>query len=269
MTGDDIRGMKFPRAWRGYAPQQVDDLLLAVARMLDAGFPPPPGTPPPGEFATILRGYDRQAVDRFFDTLARDRALQPYPLGAASPWGTGYEEPQPSDNPGTGDRQAEWRSVADLPGTRLRRISGWTSKITDSHGQVLMTCHGKTLRIGATGQVLRNDPKGAEIVDAATGTPVLRWIGNHSYHRARAVVLGPGQSWLRFPVQGSRLRYAVMRAVDQSGTEVMWFRKTQRNVVEAVTSPDRNISPETLCLTELAAQWLRAYFSPPDEGGGG
>jgi hypothetical protein len=132
-----------------------------------------------------------------------------------------------------------------------------------------MTCHGKKLRVAATGQVLRNDPKSAQIVDATTGATVLRWIGTHGYRRARAVVLGPGQSWLRFPVQGSRLRDAVMRAVDESGTEVMWFRKTQRAVVEAVTSPDRSISPETLCLIELAAQWLRAYFSPPDGGGGG
>jgi len=43
----------------------------------------------------------------------------------------------------------------------------------------------------------------------------------------------------------------------------VWFRKTKPAVVEAVVSPDCGISPEILCLIELAARWLVVYFTPP------
>jgi hypothetical protein len=237
-----------------------------MARLLDAGISVPAGTPRLGD-ANVMRGYDAQAVDRFFATLASDRAQQA--PGPVISWEElGYGEPEPPEGSGAGDRQAGWRGVADLPGTRLRRASGWTNKIIDTDGQVLMACRSNTLRVAASGQVFRNDSSRAEIVDATTGVPVLRWIGSHSYRHAGAVVLGPGQRWLSFPIQGSRLRDAVMRAVDESGTGVLWFRKTQRAVVEAVVSPDRGISPEILCLIELAARWLGVYFTPPVGGGG-
>jgi hypothetical protein len=266
MNGDAIRGMKFPRARRGYDLVQVDRVLRDMARQLDAGIPLP-GAPQPGGFAWVMRGYDPQAVDRFFATLASDRAQQAPAPGPASPWERGYGEPEHPGNPGTGDGQAEWRGIADLPGTRLRRASGWTSKIVDSDGQVLLARRGNTLRVTASGQVFRMDADAEEIVDATTGVPVLRWIGSHRYHHAGTVVLGPGQRWLRFPIQGSRPRDAVMRAVDESGTGVLWFRKTQRAVVEAVVSPDRGISPEILCLIELAADWLAVYFVRSSGGG--
>jgi len=224
----------------------------------------------------VIRGYDRQAVDRFLDALASDRARQVPAPGPASPgeWGDG--QPKPSGGSATGDRQADWRGVADLPGTRLRRTSGTillgggalTSKIIDSDGRVLLTHRGRTLKVAASGHVFRNDANRAEIVDAATGALVLRWIGSHSYHHAGTIALGPGQRWLSFPIRGSRLRNAVMRAVDESGTEVVWFRKTKPAVVEAVVSPDCDISPEILCLIELAARWLVVYFARPIPGEG-
>lgn len=267
MTGDAIRGVEFPRAWRGYDPAEVDCLLRDMARLLDAGISLPAGTPQLGD-ARVLRGYDPQAVDRFFATLASDRAQQAPAPGPVISWEElGYGELEPPEGSGAGDRWAEWRRVADLPGTRLRRASGWTSKIIDTDGQVLMVPRGNTLRVAASGQVFRNDFNRAEIVDATTGVLVLRWTGSHSYRHAGTVVLGPGQRWLRFSIQGSWRRDAVMKAVDESGTEVLWFRKTKRAVVEAVVSPDCGISPEILCLIELAARWLVAYFTPP--GGGG
>ena len=264
MTGDAIRGVKFPRAWRGYNPPQIDRLLRDMARLLDAGIPLPVSTPQPRKFiGKVMRGYDLRAVDSFFDTLTSDRAQQVPAPGPASPeiWGHGRPE-LPGGSP-TGDRRAEWRGVADLPGTRLRRTAGLTSKIIDSDGQVLLAHRGRTLRVAASGQVFRNDANRAEIVDAMTGAWVLCWIGRHSYYHAETVVLGPGQRWLSFPIQGSRFRNAVMRAVDESGAEVVWFRNTQRVTVEAVVSPDCGISPEILCLIELAARWLVVYFTPP------
>jgi DivIVA domain-containing protein len=267
MTGDAICGVKFPRAWRGYDPGQVDRLVRNMGRLLDAGMPPPATPPRPGEFAKVMRGYDCQAVDRFFAALASDRAQQVPAPGPASPWEPGYEEPEPPEGSATGDRRAEWRGVAYLPGTRLRRTWGPTSKIIDSDGQVLLTHRGRTLRVAASGQVFRKDNNRAEIVDVATGALVLCWIGSHSYYHAGTVVLLPGQHWLRFPIQGSRGFNAVMRAVDESGAEVVWFRMTKRAVVEAVVSPDCGISPEILCVIELAAWWLVVYFTPPIPGG--
>jgi len=268
MTGDAVRGVNFPRAWRGYDPGQVDRLLRNMGRLLDAGMPLPATPPRPGEFAKVIRGYDRQAVDRFLDALASDRARQVPAPGPASPEEWGHGQPELPGGSATGDRQAEWRGVADLPGTRLRRTRGPTSKIIDSDGQVLLTHRGRTLKVTASGQVFRNDANRAEIVDTATGALVLRWIGSHSYHHAGTIALGPGQRWLSFPIRGSRLRNAVMRAVDESGTEVVWFRKTKPAVVEAVVSPDCDISPEILCLIELAARWLVVYFARPIPGEG-
>jgi DivIVA domain-containing protein len=39
MTGDAVRGVKFPRAWRGYDPGQVDRLVRNMGRFLDAECP--------------------------------------------------------------------------------------------------------------------------------------------------------------------------------------------------------------------------------------
>jgi hypothetical protein len=132
-----------------------------------------------------------------------------------------------------------------------------------------MTYRGETLTVGAGGLVLRYDPVRAQVVEAGTGDPFLRWIGDHSYHQARAVVLRPQRRWLRFPVQGARLGHAVMRAVDESDAEVLWLRKVSQAVTEAVVRPDSDLTPEILCLIECAASWLGVYFKSPGGGGGG
>jgi hypothetical protein len=284
MTGDEFGGVRFPKILRGYDVRQVDGLLSARARLLDAGFSPAIFTLQP-TFAKVMRGYEPMAVDRFFDALASDNTPQTSPPGLMNPWRVVCGEPEPQDGSGARDRdrrawrpgaarrqyardcQAEWLRVSDLPGTHLQRISGRTSTILGSYGQVLMTCRGETLTVGDGGQMLRNDRAHAQIVDAGTGDPVLRWIGDHSYHQARAVVLLPEQRWVRFPVQGTGRGDAVMRAIDESDTEVLWFRKVKRAVMEAVVRPYCDVTSEILCLTECAASWLDAYFRA--EGGGG
>ena len=256
MTGDGIRGREFPLRMRGYEPWPVKDLL----RLLEAGFPPAIFTPRP-TFARVMRGYDPAAVDRFMDTLPGDSTQERSPLGPTNPWQVAYGEAEPQDRP---DPQA-WLRVSDFPGTRLR-ISGWpSSKILGSYGDVLMTRRRiTTLTLGASGQVLRIDGHQKQIVDAGTSDPILRWIGRVRRHQARAVVLQPGQRWLRFSVQGTRFRNAVMTALDESDTEVLWLRQMERNVMEAVVSPTCNLTAEILCLIELAASWLHAYYNGDD-----
>lgn len=121
-----------------------------------------------------------------------------------------------------------------------------------------MTRRSRTLTLGVGGRLLRND-WGKQIVDAGTGDPIVCWIGSHRFHQARSVVLQPGQRWLRFPMHGTRLRSAVMTAVDESDTEVLWFRKIERDVTEAVIGPACDLTPEIRCVIELAASWLDAY----------
>lgn len=286
MTEDEIRGTEFPRVVRGYDPAQVDRRLLAMARLLDAGFSFATFTPQPA-FARVMRGYDPEAVDRFFGTLASDGAPPTSPPGPLSPWRVAYGEPEPRDGSGARDGgrrarrlsaarrryardcRAEWLGVSQLPGTRLRRTSGQTRTILGGYGEVLMMCRGDTLTVGDGGLVLRNDPGRAQVVDAGTGDPFLRWIDGGSYRRAWAVVLRPERRWLRFPVQGTRLRNAVMRAVDESDAEVLWFRKTNQTVTEAIVRPDCDVTPEILCLIECAASWLGAYLKSAGRRGGG
>jgi hypothetical protein len=252
MTGDQILGMEFPLRIRGYEQTLVRDLL----RVLEAGFSPATIAPRP-RFARVMWGYDPKAVDRLLDTLLSGSTQETSPLGPTNPWQVAYGEAEPRDSPDAMDPQA-WLRVSGLPGMRLRRISGSTSVILGSSGDVLMTGRRRALTLGVGGQVLRCDWEHNQIVDAGTGDPILRWIGSHEgYHRP--VVLLPGQRWLRFPVRGSRRRNAVMRAVDESGTEVLWLRKIERTVTEAVVSPNCDLTPEILCVIQLAALWLPAY----------
>ena len=277
MTEDEILGIEFPRVINGYDPAAVHRRLLAMARLLDAGFSSDTFTPQPA-FAKVMRGYDREAVDRVFGTLTNDGAPPTSLPGPLTPWRVVFGEPDPRDGLGAGDggrrawrlgatrRQyvrdcrAQWLGVSQLPGTRLRRTSGRTSTILGGYDEVLMTCRGDTLTVGSGGLVLRHDPVRAQVVEAGTGDPFLRWIGGHSRHQARTVVLRQERRWLRFPVQGARLGNAVMRAIDESGAEVLWFRKIDQTVTEAVVRPDCDVTPEILCLIECAASWLGAYF---------
>jgi hypothetical protein len=61
-----------PRAFLGYDPNQVRLRLSLIAFAVDAGFAPPAVTPE--RFAKTVGGCDKQAVDRFVDTLASDGA---------------------------------------------------------------------------------------------------------------------------------------------------------------------------------------------------
>jgi hypothetical protein len=293
MTGDQIRRATFPRALLGYDPMQVHSRLSPIAFAVDAGFAPPAVTPE--RFAKVVRGFDKQAVDQFLDTLASDGAgVYGQPMACAWPFAS--EDPPVWDRPGPRPRRARrsrtarrqyardcdtgWLRVSDLPGTRLRyalreilssdgqvlvthhapgpRLRYTWKQILSSHGRVLVTYHPPGWRVAASGQLffLRD----RQVLDAATGRPILQAVGDHQKRQAKTVLLGLQQRWFRFPVEGSQWRNGVMTAVDESGTEVLWFRKTARRATEVVVSPRCAITPEVLCVIWLATPWLDSYF---------
>jgi hypothetical protein len=108
-------------------------------------------------------------------------------------------------------------------------------QIASSDGQVLLTCRGPTWTVTASGQTFWLHHR--QVMDTATGRPILQEVGYHTSRQAKTVVLGWQQRWFRFPVEGSRRRNGVITAVDESDTEALWFRKTARRAVEVVVSP--------------------------------
>ena len=114
---------------------------------------------------------------------------------------------------------------------------------------------------------LGRDGGGRQLSDSGTGAPVL-WIGGTNFNgNAGGYVLFPGKRYLVFPVSGTRRRHAVMTAVSESGTTMLWFRRLPKRVIEIVVSPDCSLTSEILCTIPLTAGWLDNYFAEP--GGGG
>jgi hypothetical protein len=264
----------------------VRDQLALIADLRDWGFAPLSFMPPEG-FSRWgrLRGYDPEAVDQFFDALARQMASEELHVLHVPECGRPDDRPRPASREGkagkaawrqyASDCQADWLRFPDLPGVRLRRIRALgKSEITDSYGGVLLTCNsGKTMTL-ATGQVLRTvrhrkpwtwPPDVVGFVDSATGEPILRISGQHSYEIADTAVLLPAQRFLKFPINGTDLRNAVMMAVNESGATIFWCREVGRGLGphEIVVSANCSITPELLCAIELAPGWLRDYLTPP------
>jgi hypothetical protein len=226
------------------------------------GFAPPQHMPQRGFASSRLGlGYDPDAVDAFLAGLASDaaaaglRVLPRTPVGRFEPGVARWRKGE------------EWRGVGDLPGERLRltlSLSVWMSgavrRITSSSGEVLLSRRRRRTITLANGQALRLDYSSPwrdelQLTDPLTGGPVL-WIrGEHLPRRAGGLVLFPGQRYLKFPVSGARPGNAVMTAVTESGTTILWFRRT-----EVVVSPDCYLAPDVLSAIALAAPWLDSYF---------
>ena len=60
-------------------------------------------------------------------------------------------------------------------------------------------------------------------------------------------MLFPERRWLRFPVQGTDYLNGVMRAVDESGTTLLWFRGVGQgeDVVEVKVRLAPRVRPHT------------------------
>jgi len=168
------------------------------------------------------------------------------------------------------DRAEDWQRVSDLPGMRLIRKS---RKISSTTGEVLLSRRRRTIT-PASGPEFRLDrmpwswsDADVQLSDSMTGEPALWLRACHIDREAGGMVLFPGQRYLTFPVRGSRPKNAVMTAVSESGSPVLWFRVTRLVEEEVIVSPDLDLTSDLLCVIELTAPWLSGYFA--SRGGGG
>jgi hypothetical protein len=97
--------------------------------------------------------------------------------------------------------------------------------------------------------VLRFDSRRQQLTDSVTDDPVLWMRGTNFYWQAGGHVLFPEGRYLLFPVSGTRRRNAVMTAVSESGTTMLWFRRIPKRIIEVVVSPDCSLTPEVLCVS--------------------
>jgi len=297
MTREEVLALQFPVCARGFPFNAVRSQLALIADLQDKGFAPRSyGLLDSGYRRNRLgRGYDPEAVDQFFAELAREvppglRVLPEIPDGRGGEVAPGRSWRQHVSN-----CEAEWQRVSDLPGVRLLAAGG---KLTGSAGEVLLTRDRSSAPsrrrfavngeqsvssgalILATGQVLRVDASyvcgdslemlmGVQVTDLSTSEPVL-WIrGVHFDRSAGAHVLLPGQRCLVFPVMGTRRGNAVLTGVTESGSKALWVRRLRIARYEIVVSPDRDLTPETLCVAALTPGLLATYFKHPEAGGGG
>jgi DivIVA domain-containing protein len=275
MTRRAIGHTRFPERKRGYNAFSVDSFLADIADLRDKGFAPENYTQLDRTIRRrLVRGYDPEAVERYVAQLPREadeahlRTLPALPtLVVHHVRSLDRAQRRQYD----GERQAEHRRVSDLPGLRLKRTGSdvkVAGTVSDNSDEVLLTRRRRAITL-ATGQVLRLDytgPRGTrpryelQLTDPTTAEPVL-WIrGKHHSWGADGRVLFPGQRCLTFPVSGTSQRNAVMTAVSESGTTMLWFRHIRRYEYDVVVNPDGHLTPEILCVIELTARWLVDYF---------
>ena len=86
----------------------------------------------------------------------------------------------------------------------------------------------------------------------------------------------PNGQTLRFPVQGTTRRNAVMTATDDSGRPVFRLRRVRgtgpgqerKNVVEIVVEPGRQITNELVLAMVAGYQSLHSFFDRPGNPSG-
>lgn len=202
-TSDELSSTPFPLRFKGYAPGAVGRKLATIADLQEKGFAPSTYGLLPSNRNMLVRGYDPEAVDRFFAELAREappdlRTLPEIPHGRRGEGATREAQRQYAN-----DCKANWQRVYDIPGVRLIAARG---KLTDSTGEVLLTRRRNAVTL-ATGQVLRIDKdnvgglRGTRVTDLSSGEPMLWTRGGHMGRYAGGYMLLPGRRCLVFPVQ--------------------------------------------------------------------
>lgn len=112
-------------------------------------------------------------------------------------------------------------------------------------------------------------------ITASDGLTILSFTGTKNFNRQAKVVahMSNGQS-LRFPVQGTSKRNAVMTATDDSGEPVFRLRQVRntgreqerKKVVEVVVEPGRQITPDLLLVMATGYYNLATFFDRPAGG---
>jgi hypothetical protein len=260
VSADEIGAAAFLQRAKGYRRNEVRAYLERNADLREKGFA---ATPPKRGFSRKWRmvGYDPEAVDRHIKILAREGAASGLRVLPAFPVGTrvarrGWQQYQ---------FDGDWQHVSELPGVRVSLTDSklrTVRQLTGSRGEVLLTRRFGTISL-ANGQVLRFDRRAQQVTDPATGDPVL-WIRGSNFNgSAGGHVLLPWQRYLVFPVSGTKLGNAVMTAISESGTAMLWFRRIPKHaaLIEIVVSPDCQLTAEVLCTIALTAGWLGGYFA--------
>lgn len=78
---------------------------------------------------------------------------------------------------------------------------------------------------------------------------------------------------LHFPVHGTKLRHAIMTAVDEPGNEVASFRRLsagpwryRTGTVEIGVHPEQRLADDLAITLALSARWLSSYFQRAGTG---
>jgi hypothetical protein len=183
----------------------------------------------------------------------------------------------------------EWFQIPSLPGTHLKAALSlrtsikWTYQWPVSAREiqsvvepttlatVRLTAHNKAvLTVTESGEAFQILGRPGEVVAKASGELILQRTGEsgkkshpllrHQGRQPFTAIYLPDRRWFRFPVRGTRRGDAVMTAVDQSETEVMWFRLAGAKGVDVVVAPERRVTTEVLCVIAIASPLIWYYF---------
>jgi hypothetical protein len=111
-------------------------------------------------------------------------------------------------------------------------------------------------------------------VTGPDGMAALLFMERNFDHQARAVAHMPNGQTLRFPVQGTTRRNAVMTATDNSDLPVFRIRRVRstglgperKNRIEIVVEPGSKITTELLLAMVAGYQNLDSFFDSPSGG---
>jgi hypothetical protein len=178
-----------------------------------------------------------------------------------------------------------FESFPVLPGEHLswRQTARGVSEIATQDWQVLATVEG--LRLFPPWPLVPRPPRRVKIgqqiypvkgrmvnarVASADGQEVLWFTGTKNFNlRAKAVAHLPDGRTLRFPVEGTSRRNAVMTAVDDSGRPVFRIRKVRSadrgKRVEILVEPGLQVTDELLLAIATGYYNLDSFF---DRGSG-
>jgi len=188
----------------------------------------------------------------------------------------------------------EWTGFPALPGKHLRwdREKSKHFRLLDADGQAhahfqtgapylclrRMTVDGREFEVTTdkgpwTGLYSPWLHQTRQLCEVGSELPVLWTTGVHFKRDAGTTVHLTDTRSFTFPVDGTRSSRAVMRAVDESGQDVLWFRKARfpgkflaGPLYEIVVAPQYEVTTNLLCVAVLASDLLRDFF---DNGTGG
>jgi len=163
-------------------------------------------------------------------------------------------------------RRTGWRSCALIAGDATVWASCRRGYFTSPRAEIKARGHTYVWRqVGERRDLVR------DLVDATSGTPILRITGRHTYLHDRTRVDLSDHTTLVLPVRGTENDTAVMSAVDQSKNVHIRYRISRRLLftlmdIEVVVSPGAQSLPGIEVVIAVTASCLPRYLAKP--GGG-